>query len=939
MSKTAISVPTSKTHIIIKGARVNNLKNIDVAIARNKFTIITGVSGSGKSSLAFDTLFAEGQRRYVESLSAYARQFLGKLEKPAVDYIHGIAPAIAIEQKVNTVNNRSTVGTSTEIYDYLKLLFARIGKTFSPVSGKEVTKDSIDSIALQINNFKEGTKILLLAPIVVTKKITNEILLQQLQLKGYGRLFINDEIVRIDKLDSKTFNPKKAHLLIDRFVVNKNDNENISRIYDSVETAFFEGMGKCEVVYYENETPKRLTFSNVFELDNITFQEPNLHFFSFNNPFGACKTCEGFGSVIGIDNDLVIPNKNLSIYEDAVVCWKGEKMQQWKDELIMNASKFNFPIHKPFYQLTAEQQQLVWEGNTYFEGINGFFKMVESNSYKIQYRVMLARYRGKTTCPDCRGTRLRKDANYVKINGKSISDLVLMPIDELAVFFAALKLTKKETEIAQRLLTEIQSRLNYLLNVGLNYLTLNRLSSTLSGGESQRINLATSLGSSLVGSMYILDEPSIGLHSKDTEKLITVLKDLQQLGNSVIVVEHDEDIIKAADDIIDIGPEAGNLGGEVVFNGSFQQLLKQNNTLTANYINGNEQIEIPLKRRSWKNKIEVIGAKENNLKNIDVTFPLGIFTVVTGVSGSGKSTLVKSCLLPHLKKMYDGYGEKSGSITSISGDFKSLKGVEYVNQNPIGKSSRSNPVTYVKAYDEIRNLFSDNKLAKNRGYKPAHFSFNVDGGRCENCKGEGEITVGMQFMADIHLTCDECKGKRFKAELLEIKVGNKNISEILDLTINEAIAFFDELTEKNAKKVVEKLVPLQEVGLGYVHLGQSSNTLSGGEAQRVKLASFLSKKNTNENLLFIFDEPTTGLHFHDIKKLLKAFNALIAQGHSIVVIEHNLDVVKCADWVLDIGPEGGEKGGNLVFAGTPEAMIKSKTSVTAKYLKSKFTTN
>jgi len=939
MSNTLTPLPSPKTHIIIKGARVNNLKNIDVAIARNKFTIITGVSGSGKSSLAFDTLFAEGQRRYVESLSAYARQFLGKLEKPAVDYIHGIAPAIAIEQKVNTVNKRSTVGTSTEIYDYLKLLFARIGKTFSPISGKEVTKDSVDSIVQRINKFNEGTKVLLVTPIVVTKKITNEILLQQLQLKGYSRLFIDNEIIRIDNLDIKKFNPKKAQLLIDRFVIKNTDNENISRIYDSVETAFFEGMGKCEVIYYENETPKRLTFSNVFELDNITFQEPNLHFFSFNNPFGACKTCEGYGSVIGIDNDLVIPNKNLSIYEDAVVCWKGEKMQQWKDELIMNASKFDFPIHKPFYQLTEEQQQLVWEGNRYFEGINGFFKMVESNSYKIQYRVMLARYRGKTICPDCRGTRLRKDANYVKINGKSISDLVLMPIDELVVFFAALKLTKKETEIAQRLLTEIQSRLNYLLNVGLNYLTLNRLSSTLSGGESQRINLATSLGSSLVGSMYILDEPSIGLHSKDTEKLITVLKDLQQLGNSVIVVEHDEDIIRAADEIIDIGPEAGNLGGEVVFNGSFNALLKQNNTLTANYINGNLEIEIPLKRRTWKNKIEVFGAKENNLKNIDVTFPLGIFTVVTGVSGSGKSTLVKSCLLPHLKKMFEGYGEKSGSITSIAGDIKSLKGVEYVNQNPIGKSSRSNPVTYVKAYDEIRNLFSDNKLAKNRGYKPAHFSFNVDGGRCENCKGEGEITVEMQFMADIHLTCDECKGKRFKEELLEVKVGNKNISEILDLTINEAIAFFDGLTEKNAKKIVEKLLPLQEVGLGYVHLGQSSNTLSGGEAQRVKLASFLSKKNTNEYLLFIFDEPTTGLHFHDIKKLLKAFNALIVQGHSIVVIEHNLDVVKCADWVIDLGPEGGEKGGNLVFAGTPEEMIKSKTSVTAKYLKSKFSTN
>lgn len=937
MSKKTTPLPSPKTHIIIKGAKVNNLKNIDVAIARNKFTIITGVSGSGKSSLAFDTLFAEGQRRYVESLSAYARQFLGKLEKPAVDYIHGIAPAIAIEQKVNTVNKRSTVGTSTEIYDYLKLLFSRIGKTFSPISGKEVTKDSVDSIAPRINKFDEGTKVLLISPIVISKKINNENLLQQLQLKGYSRLYIDDEIVRIDSIDVKKFNPKKAQLLIDRFIINAADEDNISRIYDSVETAFFEGIGKCEVIYTSNETTKKEAFSNIFELDDITFQEPNLHFFSFNNPYGACKTCEGYGSVIGIDADLVIPNKNLSVYEDAVVCWKGEKMQQWKEALIMSASKFNFPIHKPFYQLTEVQQQLIWEGNTYFEGINDFFKMVESNSYKIQYRVMLARYRGKTTCPDCRGTRLRKDANYVKINEKSISDLVLMPIAELAHFFAQIKLTEKETEIAQRLLTEIQSRLNYLLNVGLNYLTLNRLSSTLSGGESQRINLATSLGSSLVGSMYILDEPSIGLHSKDTEKLITVLKDLQQLGNSVIVVEHDEDIIKASDEVIDIGPEAGNLGGEVVFNGSFTELIKKDNTLTANYINGSKKIEIPTRRRIWKKKIDVIGAKENNLKNIDVTFPLEIFTVVTGVSGSGKSTLIKSCLLPHLKKMFEGYSEKSGSIASISGDFNSIKGVEFVNQNPIGKSSRSNPVTYVKAYDEIRNIFSDNKLAKNRGYKPAHFSFNVEGGRCETCKGEGEITVEMQFMADIHLVCDECKGKRFKEELLDIKVGNKNISEILNLTIDEAIDFFSELSEKYASKIVEKLMPLQEVGLGYVHLGQSSNTLSGGEAQRVKLASFLGKKNTSDKLLFIFDEPTTGLHFHDIKKLLKAFNALILQGNSIIVIEHNLDVVKCADWVIDLGPEGGEKGGNLVFAGTPEAMLKSKNSVTAKYLKEKIT--
>ncbi|MBQ20778.1 MAG: excinuclease ABC subunit A [Flavobacteriales bacterium] len=930
MSKTLTKEKTAKTHILIKGARVNNLKNIDVAITRNKFTVITGVSGSGKSSLAFDTLFAEGQRRYVESLSAYARQFLGKLEKPAVDYIHGIAPAIAIEQKVNTVNKRSTVGTSTEIYDYLKLLYARIGKTFSPVSGKEVKKHTLKDVVNFITQQAEGEKIILLSKIEFKDKTLSSLL-----QRGFSRIWLNNEMLRIDKTQDIKIDINNTYLIIDRFVASADDEEQLSRIYDSVETAFFEGKHECQVLTYKNEQPVITHFSNKFEMDGINFEEPSVHFFSFNNPFGACKKCEGYGSIIGIDENLVIPDGSLSVYQDAVVCWKGEKMQQWKEHFILNATKEKFPIHKSYDELTPEQKDVLWKGSPYFEGINDFFKMVESNSYKIQYRVLLARYRGKTTCPDCKGTRLRKDANYVKINKTAIAELVLMPIDKLSNFFKKLKLSESDTTISKRLLIEINNRLSYLENVGLGYLTLNRLSSTLSGGESQRINLATSLGSSLVGSMYILDEPSIGLHSKDTEQLIGVLKQLQQLGNSVILVEHDEDIMRAADEIIDIGPEAGTLGGNVVFSGNFNELLKKDNTLTANYLNKTLEIPVPEKRRKWKNKIVVEGAKENNLKNITTTFPLGVITAVTGVSGSGKSTLIKNCLLPQLSRYLNGYSDKNTKIKGISGDVNLINAVEYVNQNPIGKSSRSNPVTYIKAYDEIRNLFANHSLSKNRGYKPAHFSFNVDGGRCETCKGEGEITVEMQFMADIHLKCNECKGKRFKQELLDIKIGDKHISNILDLTIDEGIAFFEQLPKDQGKKIAEKLSPLQEVGLGYVHLGQSSNTLSGGEAQRVKLAGFLSKKNSKEKLLFIFDEPTTGLHFHDINKLIKSFNGLITQGHTIIVIEHNLDVVKCADWVIDLGPGGGEHGGQLVFEGTPEDMIKAKTSVTGKYLKEK----
>ncbi|MBX2958421.1 MAG: excinuclease ABC subunit UvrA [Flavobacteriales bacterium] len=924
----------AKHFIFIKGARVHNLKNIDVAIARNKFTVVTGLSGSGKSSLAFDTLFAEGQRRYVESLSSYARQFLGKLEKPDVDHIYGISPAIAIEQKVNTVNKRSTVGTSTEIYDYLKLLFARIGNTYSPVSGNLVKRETVNDVARWFSQLKNNDKVYLLATVQLENKSVKE-QLDLLLKQGFSRVWLNNKVERIEQMSEKQFSTTSIDVLIDRFVIDQTNEDNESRIYGSIETAFYEGKGSCKVILESNGKLTEKTFNNKFELDGIEFSEPNTHFFSFNNPVGACKTCEGYGSVIGIDENLVIPNKLLSVYEDAVVCWKGDKMKNFKDQLILHSSEFNFPIHKPIYELSKEHYELLWKGNKYFEGLNQFFKMLEAESYKIQYRVMLSRYRGKTVCPDCKGTRLRKDANYVKIDNHSITDLVLMPITELADFFSKIKLSKQDEEIAHRLLIEIKSRVQFLKDVGLGYLTLNRLSSTLSGGESQRINLATSLGSSLVGSMYVLDEPSIGLHSKDTENLITVLKSLRDVGNTVIVVEHDEDIIKAADEIIDLGPFAGHLGGELVFQGDIKALYNDKKSLTAQYLNGIEKIEVPEKRRKWSKYIEITGARENNLKNVDVKFPLHTLTVVTGVSGSGKSSLVKNCLLPSIKKMFEGYAETSGQLDKISGDIKQIRGVEFVNQNPIGKSSRSNPVTYIKAYDDIRNLFSSQKLAKSRGFKPSHFSFNIDGGRCDVCKGEGEITVEMQFMSDIHLKCEVCNGKRFKDEILEIKVGDKHIADVLEMTIDEAIVYFSSLEDTNANKVVQKISTLQEVGLGYVHLGQSSNTLSGGEAQRVKLASFLGKKDTTENLLFIFDEPTTGLHFHDIKKLLKAFNALIAQGHSLIVIEHNLDVMKCADWIIDIGPEGGDKGGYIVFEGIPEDLVKCKKSFTGKYLEDK----
>lgn len=924
----------TKTHIFVKGARVHNLKNIDVAIARNKFTVVTGLSGSGKSSLAFDTLFAEGQRRYVESLSSYARQFLGKIEKPDVDHIYGISPAIAIEQKVNTVNKRSTVGTSTEIYDYLKLLFARAGTTYSPISGNKVKRETVNDVVKWFKQLLSGDKVYLLSTIDLTNKNVKE-QLDLLLKQGFSRVWIDNKIERIEQITEKQIRENAIDVLIDRYIIDGTSDENESRIYGSVETAFYEGQGTCKIVVDRKEELTTKTFNNRFELDNMEFHEPNAHFFSFNNPIGACKTCEGYGSVIGIDENLVIPNKMLSVYDDAIVCWRGDKMKIWKEELVMSSTEFNFPIHKPIYELSKEHLDLLWKGNKYFQGLNQFFKMLEAESYKIQYRVMLSRYRGKTVCPDCKGTRLRKDANYVKIGHHSITDLVLMSITDLAHFFATIQLTKQEEEIGHRLLIEINSRLQFLKDVGLGYLTLNRLSSTLSGGESQRINLATSLGSSLVGSMYILDEPSIGLHSKDTENLIKVLNNLKAIGNTVIVVEHDEDIIKAADEIIDLGPFAGHLGGELIFQGNIDELYQDTKSLTAQYMNGVEKIEVPQKRRKWTNYIEIKGARENNLKNIDVKFPLNTLTVVTGVSGSGKSSLVKNCLLPSIKKMFDGYSENSGQIDKIEGDVNQIKGVEFINQNPIGKSSRSNPVTYIKAYDDIRNLFAAQKLAKARRFKPSHFSFNIDGGRCEVCKGEGDITVEMQFMSDIHLKCEACNGKRFKAEVLEIKVNEATIADVLEMTIDESLLFFEKVESNYASKIIHKIITLQEVGLGYVHLGQSSNTLSGGEAQRVKLASFLGKKDTHQKILFIFDEPTTGLHFHDIKKLLAAFNALINQGHSLIVIEHNLDVIKCADWIIDVGPVGGDLGGNVVFEGTPEDLIHCAASFTAKYLQSK----
>ena len=915
-----------KENIIIKGAKLHNLKNIDVVIPRNKLVVITGLSGSGKSSLAFDTLYAEGQRRYVESLSSYARQFLGKLNKPKVDYIKGIAPAIAIEQKVNSTNPRSTVGTTTEIYDYLKLLFARIGKTYSPVSGKQVKKHTVTDVVNHVKTYTDNTKLLLLAPITIAEDRDAIKSLELFSKQGYARIKFNDKVLRIDQAPKNI--GKEFYLVIDR-IITKNDEDFYNRLANAIDTTFFEGKGSC--IIEELETQKQNYFSNKFELDGLQFLEPNVHLFSFNNPYGACPKCEGYGDIIGIDEDLVIPNTALSVYENAIFAWRGESMSAYRDDLVNAAYKFNFPIHKPWFQLSEEQKQLVWDGNSYFTGLHGFFSMLEEKSYKIQNRVMLSRYRGKTKCPVCKGRRLREETNFVKINDTSINQLVNLSIEKLIAFFSALKLNEHDTKIASRLLQEINSRLGFLDNVGLSYLTLNRKSNTLSGGESQRINLATSLGSSLVGSMYILDEPSIGLHPKDTENLITVLQSLRDLGNTVIVVEHDEDIMKAADQVIDIGPKAGTHGGKVVANGTLKEVLKTD-SLTASYLNGSMSIEVPKKRRPYANYIEIKGARENNLKNIDVLFPLNVLTVVTGVSGSGKSTLVKKLLYPILLKEVGGYGEKAGQFTSVEGKYKDIKHVEFVDQNPIGRSSRSNPVTYIKAYDDIRSLFAGQKLSKIRGYQAKHFSFNVDGGRCEKCKGDGEITVEMQFMADVHLECDVCNGKRFKKEVLEVKFENANIDDVLTMTIDDAIAFF-KIHEQN--KIVNKLQPLQDVGLGYVTLGQSSSTLSGGEAQRIKLASFLVKGKTKDKALFIFDEPTTGLHFHDIKKLLKSFTALIEKGHSIVVIEHNIELIKCADYIIDLGLEGGDNGGQLIAQGTPEVVVKSKKSFTAPYLKEK----
>lgn len=916
--------------IEIKGARLHNLKNIDVSIPRNKLVVITGVSGSGKSSLAFDTLYAEGQRRYVESLSSYARQFLGKLNKPQVDSITGIAPAIAIEQKVNSSNPRSTVGSTTEIYDYLKLLFARIGRTYSPISNQEVKKDQVSDV---INFFQElelGTKYYLLAPIIIPEKRKVSEHFKLLEDQGYARLMHQGKVIRINQFDTKEFEDGVNQLVIDRGSVQV-DEDSLSRLADSIQTAFYEGKGNLSVQVLDSEDSIR-AFSSSFELDGMTFLEPNTHFFSFNNPYGACPTCEGYGNVIGIDEALVIPNTNLSIYDNAISPWKTDSFSKYKSKLIAESELYGIPIHRPWFELTQEQKDLIWNGTKTFKGIHDFFKFLEKKSYKIQYRVMLSRYRGKTTCKSCNGTRLRRETDYVKIGGRNISELVLLPLDELADFFRKLKLNEHDQKIGERLLYEIESRIAFLEKVGLSYLNLNRGSSTLSGGESQRINLATSLGSSLVGSLYILDEPSIGLHPKDADKLIEVLSSLRDLGNTVIVVEHDEDIMRKADHIIDIGPAAGRFGGDLVAQGNPDSFLKQK-SLTASYLNGDIEIPIPSKRRSSKEIISIKGARSNNLKNVNFSFPLHTLSVITGVSGSGKSSLVKNILFPAIKRELDGFGAKSADFTELTGPVSNLKHIEYINQNPIGRSSRSNPVTYIKAYDDIRSLFANHSLSKARHYKPKHFSFNVDGGRCEVCKGEGEVTIEMQFMADVHLTCESCDGKRFKKEILEVKIEENSIDDILNMTISESIEFFDAFGQR---KLVQKLKPLEDVGLGYVQLGQSSSTLSGGEAQRIKLASFLVKGSSQSKSLFIFDEPTTGLHFDDIQKLLNSFEALIEKGHSLLVIEHNLDLIKCADYLIDLGPEGGKKGGEILFQGIPEDLILLKNNATAHYLKEKF---
>ena len=914
--------------ITIKGARVNNLKNIDVRIPRNKLVVITGLSGSGKSSLAFDTLYAEGQRRYVESLSSYARQFLGRMSKPECDFIKGIPPAIAIEQKVTSRNPRSTVGTSTEIYEYLRLLFARVGKTYSPVSGQLVKKDSVEDIVNCMLSYPKGTRYTVLTSILPRdgRSVTEQLDMDMKQ--GFTRLEVDGEMVRIEDY---TYNENdKVYLLVDRMSCD-DSKDAISRLTDSAETAMYEGDGTCMLRFYLSDDTRLHVFSTKFEADGIKFEEPNDQMFSFNSPLGACPTCEGFGKIIGIDEHLVVPNRTLSVYDGAVLCWRGEKMGEWLNEFLREAPAHDFPIFAPYYELTQEQKDYLWHGPREKVCIDSFFKMLEENQYKIQYRVMLARYRGKTTCPTCHGSRLKKEASYVRVGGKNISELVEMPITQLQEFFRTLTLDAHDTLVAQRLLSEIKNRLTFLSDVGLGYLTLNRLSNSLSGGESQRINLATSLGSSLVGSLYILDEPSIGLHSRDTTRLIKVLRQLQQLGNTVVVVEHDEEIIRAADYIIDIGPKAGRLGGQVVYEGDMKDLQKGSDSYTVKYLLGEETIDLPASHRPWNNFIEIKGARENNLKGIDVRFPLNVMTVVTGVSGSGKSTLVRDIFYKALKREYSESSERPGEFISLEGDIRQVNDIEFVDQNPIGKSSRSNPVTYVKAYDEIRKLFADQPLAKQMGYSAGYFSFNTEGGRCEECKGEGTVTVEMQFMADLVLECESCHGKRFKNDTLEVKFEGKNIYDILEMTVNQAIEFF---TEHNQKKIVKKLRPLQDVGLGYIKLGQSSSTLSGGENQRVKLAYFLSIEKAQPTI-FVFDEPTTGLHFHDIKKLLEAFDALISRGHTLVIIEHNMDVIKCADHVIDLGPEGGDMGGNLVAAGTPEKVAKCAASYTGQYLAEK----
>ena len=927
-------------YISIKGARVNNLKNISLDIPRGKLVVVTGLSGSGKSSLAFDTLYAEGQRRYVESLSSYARQFLGRMSKPECDFIKGIPPAIAIEQKVSSRNPRSTVGTSTEIYEYLRLLFARIGKTYSPISGQLVKKHTAEDLVQCMLSFPQGTRFTVLAPLSPREGRTTTEQLEIIMKQGFARVEVNREIIRIEdylvKLQSEGESKKaNINLLIDRMTCNS-DQASISRLTDSAETAMYEGNGACMLRFYLPDGSTQLfSFSTRFEADGITFEEPSDQMFSFNSPIGACTTCEGFGRIIGIDEHLVVPNRALSVYDGAVVCWRGEKMSEWLKEFLHEAPAHDFPIFTPYYKLTQEQKDYLWHGPRDKACIDSFFKMLEENQYKIQYRVMLARYRGKTLCPTCHGTRLKKEASYVKIGGHSISELVDLPINDLKKFFRTLQLDKHDETVSRRILTEINSRTQFLTDVGLGYLTLNRLSNSLSGGESQRINLATSLGSSLVGSLYILDEPSIGLHSRDTSRLIKVLRQLQQLGNTVVVVEHDEEIIRAADYIIDIGPNAGRLGGEIVYQGDMKDLQKGSNSYTVRYLLGEETIEPPVIHRPWNNFIEVKGARENNLKGIDVRFPLNVMTVVTGVSGSGKSTLVRDVFYKALKREYSESSERPGEHLSLEGDIQMIKEIEFVDQNPIGKSTRSNPVTYVKAYDEIRKLFAEQPLAKQLGYTAGYFSFNTEGGRCEECKGEGSVTVEMQFMADLVLECEACHGKRFKNDTLEVKFQEQSIYDILEMTVNQAVEFF---TEHKQHKIVKKLRPLQEVGLGYVKLGQSSSTLSGGENQRVKLAYFLSIEKA-EPTLFVFDEPTTGLHFHDIKKLLEAFDSLINRGHTIVIIEHNLDVIKCADHVIDLGPEGGEQGGYLVVAGTPEEVAKCALSYTGQFLADKFSTS